>query len=185
MERLKDTSVLVVLDEAYFEFATAPDYPDGVLFLDKYKNMVSLRTLSKVCGLAGLRLGILMGDSEIIDGVNRITGSYNVNSLAQVAAVAAVKDKVFLQKVCQNNQEGLKFFYESFKKLGLQFWPSQASFILFDCIHPSYQMAQEFLKKGFIVRLIPGLDHHIRVSVGLREENQKFIQVLKLILGWG
>ncbi|MHB1393600.1 MAG: histidinol-phosphate transaminase [Clostridia bacterium] len=176
---------LVVYDEAYCEFASHPDYPkDSFKFLKKYKNMLLLRTLSKAYGLAGLRLGYTIGDPELISIINKIRNPFNVTLLTQAAAVAAISDNEFLAKVVANNDEGKKYIYEEFDKMGLEYARTEANHIIFNVNQNSNTVFNELLKKGVIIRPVGGFaqDTWLRVSLGTRSENREFIKVLKEVL---
>lgn len=177
-------NILFILDEAYNEFVREKDYPDSLKLIKKYNNLVVMRTLSKVYGLAGLRVGALIAPPEVIDLVNRVRNPFNVNSLAQVAAIAAVSDQDYLKASQKVIWEGLDFFMEEFSKMGVKYWPSQANFILFDCGRPGAEVFQELLKKGVIMRPVTGygLPHCLRLSVGVPEENQRAIKALAEVL---
>lgn len=171
---------LVVMDEAYCEFVRAEDYPKTLELMRKYSNLVSLRTLSKVYGLAGLRVGVLIAPEEVIDLFNRVRNPFNVNSLAQVAAMAAVEDQEFLQQAQLVNWQGLDYYYQEFKRLGLKYYESQGNFVLFDSERNAGEVTQCLLKKGLIVRPVVGfgLTSEIRISVGLPEENEFAIRCI-------
>ncbi len=183
-ELAQHKDLLVVLDEAYLEFVRASDYPDGVAWLKKFPNLVLLRTMSKVFGLAGLRLGAMLARPEVIDLVQRVRNPFNVNSLAQVAAVAALKDAEYLRQVQELTWQGLDYFYGELEGLGLPYWPSQGNFVLFDSQRDSTQVFQAWLRRGVISRPVRnyGLNTHLRLSVGLMEENQEAMSSLADVL---
>jgi len=176
---------LVVYDEAYCEFASHPDYPkDSFKFLKKYKNLLLLRTLSKAYGLAGLRMGYTIGDPELIAVINRIRNPFNVTMLTQAAAIAAINDDEFLAKVVANNDEGKKYIYEEFDRLGLEYAMTEANHIIFDARKNCSIVFNELLKKGVIIRPMAGFPSGtwLRVSLGTMEENREFIKALKEVL---
>jgi histidinol-phosphate aminotransferase len=176
---------LVVYDEAYCEFASHPDYPkDSFKFLKKYKNLLLLRTLSKAYGLAGLRLGYTIGDPELISVINRIRNPFNVTLLTQVAAVAAINDDEFLAKVVANNNEGKKYIYEEFDKMGLEYARTEANHIIFNSNQNCNIVFNALLKKGVIIRPVGGFTPGtwLRVSLGTMAENREFIKALKEVL---
>lgn len=176
--------LLVVLDEAYCEFVREDEAVDGAKLFKEYKNLVLLRTLSKVFGLAGLRVGTLIAQPEVVDYINRVRNPFNVNSLAQVAAPAAVKDKSYIQKAQEVNWKGLDYFYKELERLGLPYWKSQANFVLFDTQRDVMACNEALLTKGVIMRplLGYGLKTHLRLSVGLMKENQVAIKALEEVL---
>lgn len=176
--------VLVVLDEAYREFVRASDYPDGLTQLKNYNNVVVLRTMSKVFGLAGLRLGVLAGPPEVVDLVNRVRNPFNVNSVAQAAVIAALNDKDHLKRVQVITWSGLEQIESYLKRQDFKFWPSQANFVLFDTERDGSEVYQALLKKGVILRPLGnyGLKTHLRWSVGLHDENEMAMKALTEVL---
>lgn len=179
--------VIVVFDEAYFEFVRALNYPDALDYVRRYNNVVTLRTFSKVYGLAGLRVGVLIGHPDITSLLNRVRKPFNVNALAQVAATAAVDDVEHLEKTRQLTWKGLDFFYLELKRLGLTFVPSQANFVLFDGGRDSAEIFEALLRKGVILRPLKNynLPTYLRMSVGLEYENEKAIACLEEVLNRG
>ncbi len=183
-EMRKFPDVIVVLDEAYDAFVRAPDFPDSIALMKENQNLVVLKTLSKVYGLAGLRLGILMAHPPICDLINRMRLPFNVNSLAQVAGIAALNDHEYLKKSQQVIWQGLDYFYEQLSQMGLSYSVSQANFVLFDTGTGAEMVYQELLKLGVILRPLSAyqLPQHLRMSVGLSHENQAAIQALRKVL---
>jgi histidinol-phosphate aminotransferase len=177
--------LILVIDEAYLEFARSSDYAKFEKYLKTTPNLLLLRTLSKAYALAGLRLGILIGAPETIDYVNRVRLPFNINSLAQVAAVTAMKDKTHLKKSQKLAWEGLDYFYEVFEQMKIKFYPSEGNFLLIDVAREAGGVYQELLKRGIIVRPLKpyGLDSYLRISVGTKAENRQFIKVLAAVLG--
>jgi histidinol-phosphate aminotransferase len=174
-----------VYDAAYCEFSSHPDYPkDSFKLLKKYKNMLLLRTLSKAYGLAGFRIGYTIGDPELISLINKIRNPFNVTLLTQTAAVAAINDDEFLAKVIANNDEGKKYIYEEFDKMGLEYAKTEANHIIFDSKKDNSMVFNEILKRGVIIRPIGGFTTKtwLRVSLGTMDENREFIKVLKEVL---
>ncbi len=179
-----DENCLVVFDEAYNEFVRAKDYPDSVEIFKKYKNVVILRTLSKVFGLAGLRLGTLIGRPEVLDFVDRVRNPFNVNSLAQAAAIAVISDVDYISKACKVNWQGLDYIYDRLNSLNVHYWKSQANFVLIDVKTDSNVVYEELLKRGVILRPVNayGFNTHLRMSVGLESENKTALDALEEIL---
>lgn len=177
-------NLLVVFDEAYNEFVRAKDYVSASAFASQYKNVAVIRTLSKAYGLAGLRVGVLAADSEVIDLVNRVRNPFNVNDLAQVAAIAALQDPDFVQRTTELTWKGLDYFYAELKGMGLPFIESQANFVLFDTLRDVTKVNESLLRQGIILRPVQnyGLKTHMRMSVGLPEENASAIAALKKTL---
>jgi histidinol-phosphate aminotransferase len=176
--------LLVVLDEAYVEFVRAEDYPNGQAYQAQYGNVLLLRTMSKVFGLAGLRVGILMAPSEVCDLMNRIRKPFNINSIAQAAVVAALEDREHLRKVQELTWSGLDYYTAELKKMGLSYLPSQANFVLFNTGRNGEDVYQALLREGIILRPVTsyGFPNYLRMSVGLPEENRAAIAALKKVL---
>jgi histidinol-phosphate aminotransferase len=173
-------NVLVVLDEAYTEFFTPEKRPDSIAWLKDFANLIVVRTFSKAFGLAGLRVGMAMTSPEVADIINRVRQPFNVNSLAQAAATAALDDEEFLKETLRVNSEGMAQLTAAFVRLGVSFIPSQANFIAFHC-GDAAALNLFMLQRGVIIRpLAPyGLANTLRVSIGLPAENARFIEVLE------
>jgi len=176
--------VIVVLDEAYIEFATDPKVGSGLEFLDSYPLLVVLRTFSKIYGLAGLRLGYGFASEMITDVINRVRQPFNVNSLAQVAALAALDDDEFVKKTLALTKKGLAYLYGELDRIGLFYIPTQANFLLIKTPQGAQETYGRMLREGVIIRPMDsyGLEDYIRVNVGLPEENERFIAALEKIL---
>ncbi len=175
------TNVVVVYDEAYREYVTREDYlHDSIKLLDKYPNVIIMRTLSKAYGLAALRVGYTMASEEIINEINKIRGPFNVTSLSQVAAIAALEDTEFLKKSYEVNKEGKLYLYKAFDEMGISYAPSETNHIFFDAKRDAQEVFVELQKKGMIVR--PIFSTYVRVSIGTMEQNQRFIELLKTVL---
>lgn len=172
---------LVVVDEAYYEYARAQDYLSAMSLLPDYKCLAVFRTFSKAYGLAGLRLGALISSNEVIDLVNRIRSPFNLNIFVQAAAMEAIRDQAYVTRSQQVTWEGLDFLTTSLKAMGYDPIPSQANFIFFDAKESGRDLFDRMLRKGMIVRPVGnyGLPNHIRVSVGLKNENEFFLKCLK------
>lgn len=177
-------AILVTCDEAYFEYVDKPDYPKTLQLIQQYPNLVISRTFSKIFGLAGLRLGYLIANHEIIDILNRSRLPFNVNSCAVAAGIGALSDKEFLQHTKQTNTAGLEQITAGVIKLGLEYIPSVANFITINVKKNSMKIFNELLQKGVIVRpLVPyDLPHHIRVTIGNYEQNDRFLNTLAEVL---
>lgn len=173
--------VLVVFDEAYYEYVNNEEYPDGLDYLRQGRDVIVLRTFSKIYGLAGLRVGYALTKPEIVQNLERVRPPFNVNALAQAAARAALADQVHLERVRELNAQGLQFFYTALEKLGLEYVPSYTNFVLINVERPAAEVFQQLLRKGYIVRDV-GLGTWLRVTVGLPEENQGFIQALREVI---
>lgn len=180
--------VIVVLDEAYLEYAeallTVDDYANGMSYLTDYPNLLVSRTFSKAYGLASLRVGYLAGCEEIVEYINQIRAPFNVSHLAQVAAVSALSDPGFIEKVLLTNQQGMRQIQGALSGLKIGSIPSAGNFLCIDLGHQAADVNQELLKKGVIVRPVSnyGLHQFLRVSIGTKTENQHFIEALTSIL---
>ena len=183
MHRMED--IIVVMDEAYFEFVNDENSPDGVAFFKEFPNVIALRTFSKAYGLAGLRVGYGICNEYIAAAINKVREPFNVNSLAQVAALAALNDGEYLKKSVEYNTVEREFLYTELKKRGFQVVPSQANFMLVDVVRDCVDVFQGLLRKGIIVRSadIFGYNTKIRLSVGLRKENEAFLKALEEYMG--
>ena len=176
-------STIVVLDEAYYEFVAAKDYPKSLSMLESYPLLVT-RTFSKAYGLAGLRVGYAVAQPEIIAALEAVREPFNVNSLAQAAALAALDDKAFLAKTVRTVQQGMRFVTQSLDKLQLPYVPSVTNFLLIDMGPRAADAAQALLEQGVIVREMTAwkLSGYIRVTIGTMEENRRFVRALTRIL---
>lgn len=177
--------VLIVFDEAYYEYVESPSYVSGIKYVKDGRNAVVLRTFSKIYGLAALRVGYGITTPDIAAAVERVTEPFNVNTPAQVAATAALDDKEHLEQSRIVNQAGKNYLYEEFEKLQLKYLKTEANFIFVDTGKDSQVVFQELLKQGIIIRSgdIFGYPTYIRVTVGNEKENARFIKGLKKILG--
>ncbi len=174
--------IIIVYDEAYREFATHKDFPhDSLKFLEKYSNIIIMRTFSKIYGLASLRVGYTIASEIIIENLNKIRPAFNVNSFAQVAALAAMDDRDFVENTIENNNIGKEYLYKEFDKMGLKYALSQTNHIWVDVEKDAQEVFVNLQKKGVIIR--PQVGTFIRVSIGLPEENEFFIKCLKEELG--
>lgn len=163
--------MVIVFDEAYTEFVSSENFPETKDLL-KYKNVLVLKTLSKVFGLAGLRLGFLLGRPDFLSYIHRIRNPFNVNSIAQAAAAAVLQDRDSLQKSVNRVVEGRQDFAKFLESKKIKYAPSQANFILFDSKRDAVEINDEFLKEGLIVRpLLPyGFKTELRITIGSPEE---------------
>lgn len=176
-------NVLVVLDEAYTEYLPAELQLDSVALTRRFPNLIVSRTLSKAYGLAGLRVGFAITSAPVADLMNRVRQPFNVNSLAQAAAVAALDDAEFLAETVRINTTGMQQIIAAFDRLGISYIPSYGNFIAFHC-QDAAGMNRFMLEKGVIVRPLAGykMPNTLRVSIGLPEENARFIEVLEQAL---
>ncbi len=179
--------VVVVLDEAYNEYLTPEQRYDAIAWVKRYPNLVVSRSFSKAYGLAGLRIGYGIAQPHLTDLLNRIRQPFNVNSLAQAAAIAALGDDAFLQQGYELNRAGYQQLTQAFEQMGLTYLPSSGNFVLVKVGNDNEAGARvnhELLKRGVIVRPVGnyGLPQWLRISIGLPEENAICIQALKAIL---
>ncbi len=177
--------ICLCFDEAYLDFVDAPDFPWMLPYVKSgRKNIILMRTFSKCYGLAGLRIGYGVAHPELIEYLHKIRQPFNVNAVAQAAATAALDDRFFLWRTKRLVLAGRKYLYRRFKRLGLEYLPSQANFILVNVGHDGEEVFRWLLKEGVIVRAMKayGLDQWIRVSVGRRSQNAAFYRALKKYL---
>ncbi len=172
--------VIVVFDEAYYEYVRTADYPDSLRYVKQQRPVVVLRTFSKIYGLAGLRVGYGITTKEIVDYVNRIRPPFNANSLAQLAALGALEDEEHVATSRSVNASEMAVLEQQLTKLGMVTIPSQANFIYFDTHRDGRQVFDALLREGVIVRHIKG--SMIRVTVGKPEENRRFLDVFEGVL---
>lgn len=182
LENLPDR-VIVVFDEAYNEFIEREDFPDTIRYIGR-KNIIILRTFSKAHGLSGLRIGYGISEKEIIQYMDRVRQPFNVNSIAQVAAIASLKDKDHITKSQLVISEGKKFLYEQLDSMKLKYIRSDTNFILIDVRRSGKEVFERMLREGVIVRDMDAyrLNNYIRVTVGTMVENRRFAKALKKIL---
>ena len=179
MARLPE-QVIVVFDEAYYEYAHSRDFPDTLRYVKQNRNAIVLRTFSKIYGLAGLRIGYGLTTSEITGYLNRVRPPFNVNSLAQRAALAALEDEEHVTRSRAMNQAEMATVLAGLTSLGLQPVPSQANFLYVDVGQDGRKVFEALLREGVIVRHIEG--RMLRITIGLPEENTRFLQALKKVL---
>ena len=176
--------VVVVFDEAYYDYVEDEDYPNSLSYVLAGKNVIVLRTFSKIAGIAGVRVGYGIAKPELIGYLNRVVNPFTTNRLAQVAALASLDDEEHRKKVLRSNQEGKKYLYRELKKIDLFYLPTEANFIFIDLKEDSEVIFEKLLKKGIIIRpgKTWGCPNFIRVTIGTPYENEKFIQALKEII---
>ncbi|HTY56510.1 MAG TPA: histidinol-phosphate transaminase [Candidatus Binataceae bacterium] len=172
--------VVVVADEAYFEFVRDKQYPDSLRNHDGNRLIVTLRTFSKIFGLAGLRVGYAVARPELVQLLDKVRQPFNVTSLGQVAVVAGMDDEEHVRRTLANNAEGMAYLEREFARLRIEYVPSQANFILAD-VGGGRAVYDELLRMGVIVRPMGGygFPRHVRISVGLPEENRRLIATLE------
>jgi histidinol-phosphate aminotransferase len=175
--------VLVVLDEAYFDYVQRPDYSRSLDAVRRRTNILVLRTFSKVHGLAGLRLGYGMGGRELIECLNRIRSPFNASSVAQVAGLAALGDREHVARSVESNSRGMKFITEELALLGVRYTPSVGNFLLLDTGRDCEEDFMRLLHEGVIVRPMKlyGFPTALRVTIGTRQENEQFLAALRRV----
>jgi histidinol-phosphate aminotransferase len=176
---------IVVFDEAYLEFAQGPDFPDTLNYVKQGRKVLVLRTFSKANSLAGLRVGYGVADADAVSLMNRIRQPFNVNSLAQAAALAALDDDAHVLECVRMIEAGRHFLYDEFKALGLKYVPSRANFILVDVGRSATDIYQKLLHEGVIVRPMTafGMETTLRITVGTPAENRRLVKGLRSALG--
>lgn len=176
--------VLVVLDEAYIEYASG-DLPDGLDYLAHHPNLLISRTFSKAYGLASLRVGYAISSPQIADVLNRVRQPFNVNSLALAAACAALADDAYLDRSRRANAEGMRQLEDGLRMLGLDWIPSRGNFLAVDVGRDAAPIYDALLREGVIVRPVAGygMPTFLRVSIGLPDENARFLDALARVLG--
>lgn len=176
--------VILVLDEAYTEYVTDPDFPDALAWLAEFPNLIVTRTFSKIYGLAGLRVGYAVSSPEIADILNRVRQPFNVNSLALAAAQAALGDDAFLQRSVVTNAAGLQQWFAACAENGWEYIPTVGNFITVNMQRPAAPLYDALLREGVIVRPIAGygLPQHLRITIGTQAQNERCINALKKVL---
>jgi histidinol-phosphate aminotransferase len=176
---------IVVLDEAYFEYASLEeDYPNGLDFLKENPNLIIFRTFSKIYGLAGLRVAYGFASEEIVDYIERTRPPFNVNRLAQIGGTVAIEDKEQVVKSLELVREGKEYLYKGFRDLKIKYIESAGNFILFNSSpYKGKELFDALVREGVIIRAMDEyeLPDWVRVTIGLCEENELFIDKLKKI----
>lgn len=178
------SNILVVLDEAYKEYVVAEDYPDSIALLERFPNVIVLRTFSKAYGLAALRVGYGVGNKEFVTMLNAAREPFNNVRMSQFAAAAALADDDFIETCRQKNREGLEKFYSFCEKHGLTYYPSQTNFILVDFNRPGNEVFDYLLRKGYIVRSgeALGFPTCVRITVGTEEEVDGVLSAIEQLI---
>lgn len=176
--------VVTVLDEAYSEYVDDERYPNGLDYVARYPNLIVTRTFSKAWGLAALRVGYGVSSPQIADLLNRVRQPFNVSTPALAAAEAVLDDADYLARSVQTNREGLRQVTQGLAGLGLGVIPSIGNFVTFDCARPAQAVFDALLREGVIVRPLAGygMPRHLRVSIGTREQNARFLSALQKVL---
>lgn len=177
-------NMIVCFDEAYVDFVEAPDFPRMLELFRTKPNVILLRTFSKSYGLAGLRIGYGIANPRMIAYLHKIRQPFNVNAMAQAAALAALEDRFFLWRTKRLVTSGRRYLYKHFKRLGLRYLPSEANFILVDTGCDGQEVFEGLLSSGMIVRSMTsyGFTNWIRVSIGRRSQNSQLVRLLRAYL---
>ncbi len=178
-------TVVVVVDEAYFEYVTEPEYPDTLQWLDKYPNLIVTRTFSKIYALAGLRVGYAVCSEQIADLLNRVRQPFNVNTPALISASAALDDNEHLATCVAINKEGIQFWEAACQERELSYIPTVGNFITIDFKRDAMPIYEAMLREAVILRPIAnyGLPNHLRITISTPEENQQCLDALDKVLG--
>jgi len=176
--------VVLAIDEAYVDFARRPDLPDALAWVRRRPGTLAMRTFSKAYGLAGLRVGYAVADPELAGYLQRARHPFNVNRLAEVAAEAALDDREYLERLLRGNAEGIDYLTRELRALGLEVWPSDANFVLAKPAARGAGLYERLLREGVIVRPLGsfGMPDHVRITIGLPEENERLVKALRRIL---
>jgi len=178
------SQVVVVVDEAYTEYVKEEAYPDATQWLEQYPNLIVTRTFSKAYGLAALRVGYSLSHPDVAELLNRVRQPFNVNAPALAAALAALDDQEHIMRSVAVNSAGMMQLTAGFEKLGLDYIPSVGNFVCVDVGRPGAEVDAELLREGCITRPIGGygMPRHLRITVGLEDENQRLLQTLESVL---
>ncbi len=174
--------VVVLIDEAYIEYATAADFPDCLKLRAEHERLIVCRTFSKIHGLAGLRVGYGVSTPELVGYMNRVRAPFNVGNLGQAAAIAALDDREHVQRSRELNTTERERVTARLNAMGLSVAPSQTNFILIDVKRNGRAVYDALLRKGVIVRPFGNLPMSIRVTIGKPEENERFLMALGEVL---
>lgn len=183
MARVPD-DVLVVFDEAYYEYVERPDYPQTLPYVEEGRNVIITRTFSKIYGLAGLRIGYGIAKPETIEMMNRVRQPFNCNLIAQAAGRAALNDVNHVRRSLKLNAAGKVYLYERLARFGLEYVETEGNFILVQLGRPGQEVADALMRKGVIVRPMTayGFPDAVRVTIGTSDENKRFIAALQEVL---
>lgn len=182
LERIPE-GIVVVLDEAYHDYVNDGDYPKSLLFIEEKRNVIVLRTFSKMYGLAGLRVGYGVAKKEFIHALDMVCPPFSVNRMGQIGAAAALEDKDHVRKTKDISEKGKHYFYRHFEDLGIFYIPSETNFVTIDVKTDTKPIADELQKQGIIVRPLSmyGLPTFLRVTIGTPEQNKRFMDTFARI----
>ena len=178
------SSIIVVLDEAYSDYISLKDYPDGISLLNQYPNLVVTKSFSKAYGLGGLRIGYSVSSPDVADILNRVRPPFNVSSISLEAAKASFLDEEYIKDTVTLNTSGMQQMCNTFNELDIKFISSVANFISFKSPYDTVSLNKDLLNKGFILRPISnyGMSDFLRVSIGLESENEEFLSAFKKLV---
>ena len=178
------SSIIVVLDEAYSDYISLKDYPDGISLLKKFPNLIITKSFSKAYGLGGLRIGYSISNPDIAEILNRVRPPFNVSSISLIAAKASLLDEEYIKETVSLNASGMEQMTQTFNEINIKFIPSVANFIAFESPYDSNLLNKDLLNQGFILRPIAnyGMPDYLRVSIGLASENEQFLTILKKLV---
>lgn len=182
MERIPE-DVLVICDEAYYEYADKESYPQALKFVEEGRNVLVLRTFSKLYGLAGFRVGYCLGKEEFLEAIWKVSPPFSVNKFAQVGATAALDDKEHVKKTLAMNEEGKRYLYANLETMSVDYIPSETNFVTINAKMNAQKICEDMQKEGVIVRPLGmyGRPDFFRVTVGTPRQNQKFIEVFQKV----
>lgn len=173
--------VLVVMDEAYYEYVSAEDFPDTLRLMNDHENLILLRTFSKAYGLAGLRVGYAVAREEIISAIEHVRKPFNLSLPAQEAAIAALDDQVYMRQSVEKTRREIPFFYQELDRLHLHYYPTQTNFVYVELPIKGEELFEKLLPLGLIIRPMGG--NAVRITVGTHEQNEKLFEALRKVLG--
>jgi histidinol-phosphate aminotransferase len=175
--------VLVVCDEAYYEYADKENYPQTLRLVEEGRNVLVLRTFSKLYGMAGFRVGYCVGKEEILEALWKVSPPFSVNKFAQIGAVAALDDTEHVRKTLEMNEAGKNFLYQSLREMDMDYIPSETNFVTIDAKVDTRKISEDMQKEGVIIRplVMYGQPNFFRVTIGTREQNEKFIEVFRSV----
>ncbi|MFX3674711.1 MAG: histidinol-phosphate transaminase [Paenisporosarcina sp.] len=178
------SNVLIVLDEAYFEYITEPTYLNPLTYINNYKNVVVLRTFSKAYGIAAFRVGYAIGHADLISNLETLREPFNNTSLSQGVAIAALNDQAFIEQCRSGNERGKKQFEEYSSKNQLHLYPSEGNFVLLEVKVNSDDVFERLLKRGYIIRSgnALGVPNYIRITIGTQNQNHELLDHLTEVL---
>ncbi len=182
MERIPE-DILVVFDEAYYEYVNEKNRSNTLKFIEEGKNVIVLRTFSKIYGLAGLRIGYCIGKEDFVDAIKRVSPPLSVNRFAQIGAAAALEDKKHMKKTREINESGKEYLCESFEKMSVFYIPSETNFVTFDVKTDAKKVSDELQKRGVIIRPLTmyGMPTFLRVTIGTLEQNKRFVDAFRQV----